>query len=145
MYTYKTTVIIVSSYLASHIIQELKFQQKKKKDQKKHYLACSSCEQLKQSLGHLLSFAPRREMIHCLFSKHPQCIPADETLTSLTTRTLFRGRTRRVCMRTSTDTSPHLCSLPHTVMLFYPPLTPSSVSLSCVQDGTTHCFGSSGR
>ncbi|XP_054869570.1 FXYD domain-containing ion transport regulator 11 isoform X2 [Amphiprion ocellaris] len=34
-------------------------------------------------------------MIRCLLSKHPECIPADETLTSRTTRTFFlrRGRT----------------------------------------------------
>ncbi|KAM8869554.1 FXYD domain-containing ion transport regulator 11 isoform 1-T1 [Spinachia spinachia] len=31
-------------------------------------------------------------MIHCLLSKHPECIPADETLTSHTTRTFFLWR-----------------------------------------------------
>ncbi|XP_042346686.1 FXYD domain-containing ion transport regulator 11 [Plectropomus leopardus] len=35
-------------------------------------------------------------MSRCLLSKHPECIPADETLTSHTTRTLFLGRGRTV-------------------------------------------------
>lgn len=88
-------------------------------------------------------------MIRCLLSKHPQCIPADETLTSLITRTLFLGRTRRVCflacvhmcicMRvgTSTFVFPHFCSLSDTVTLFlfphpHPHLPSSNRSLLAV-------------
>lgn len=75
----------------------------------------------------------------------PQCIPADETLTSLITRTLFLGRTRRVCfvacvhmckcMRVRTST---LCSLsvvfsPTQLFSLYRPTSspsPSTTSLS---------------
>lgn len=43
------------------------------------------------------AFCPKKEMICCLLYKHPECIPADETLTSQTTRTFCLRRGRAVC------------------------------------------------
>lgn len=46
--------------------------------------------------GNLLSFAPEQKMIRCLLSKHAECFPADETLTSHTARTFFQSRERSI-------------------------------------------------
>lgn len=44
---------------------------------------------VKAESGNLLCFASRQKMIPCLLSKHPECVPAEGTLTSHATRTLF--------------------------------------------------------
>lgn len=73
-----------------------------------------------------------KKTIHCLLSKHPECIPAEGTLTSHTTRTRFLRREKGVlyCLRAcawekprgkwweETDTSSFLLS--HTLVLSVP-------------------------